>query len=190
QAAENPEEAESLIPKAVAAVDTIFSHAEELKDHHKLLAGEATSSVFAKAYEINHLKLEKIPASPLDLQNIYDKLVFPKLRQPDSIPSLRNAWDRRIKQEGMKLEFWSAEGSVRDTLPPAYQKWLETTRLDLLWAKEVDTFKAGAERSAAMAMLTLIQDHLSYQNASKWISEFTELMGSGENSPESAPPND
>lgn len=176
QAAKAPDDASDLTTSVLSALDSIYTDAEKLERHHQMLEGSVLGTVYARAYEVNNIKTDLIPASPLDIENIYEKLIFPALRNPVKCQSLRNAWIKRIKQEGLKLENWSAEGEIRGTAPPAYEKWLADGRYDLQWKMEVDCFKAGDEKVAAKNMLTQIQNNLSHKNAPKWIDEFSKMM--------------
>ncbi len=176
EASKKPGHTDELTPKALSALEAIFSDAEDLEHHHGMLERPVTSTVFAKAYEVDNVKQDNFPTTPLDLESIYDKMIFPALRNPEKSQTLRSAWQKRIRQEGLKMEMWSPEGSVRGADPPAYEKWLETTRHDLEWQMEVDCFKAGDEQAAAKNMLQITQNNLSHEKAPKWIDEFTKMM--------------
>lgn len=176
QAAKAPEDISSLTPSALSAVDAIFADADRLTKHYKMLESSVLGTVFARAYEVNNLEGDLLPPAPLDVGALYEKLVFPDLRSPERCQSLRSAWTKRIKLEGLKLELWSAEGSLSGTAPPAYEKWVSGARYDLQWQMEVDCFKAGDEKLSAQRMLSQIQSNLTHKNAPKWIDEFIKMM--------------
>ena len=174
---------EKLGPRSIAAVEAILKDASVLKGQEKLLGSRALSSVFATAYRVTNVDLPNWPDSPLDIANIYDAIVLPPLRKPATVAALRQGWLKRIEHEGLILESWTDEGSDGSDRKPAFEKWLVQGRQDLIWAMEVDLFRNGDQRAAAIRMLDHLKEHLNHQSAPKWISQFTSLV----NGPASAP---
>lgn len=183
QAASEKADRAKLAAGAQDLLGTIFQDPEKLRSQAGLLGQDVTSSVFAKAYEIGGLKIEKWSFSPTALGEIYDEVILPPLRNSEHLDTLRAAWSRRIQQEGAIREFWSAEpkqskriGMREDMRPPDYDRFLTETLPQLQWAMEVDLFKSGDEARAAQRMLAHIEKHIQYESAREWGAEFRKLL--------------
>jgi len=175
--------------RALTHLDQILGNAEKLRGHQAELKRDALSSVFAQAYKLN-IKVKDWPKSSMDIAQIFEKLVFPPLRESRNIRGLRSAWDKRIKYEEIVVKNWSGKGQGRSNgkkgkkiigmkkamLSPAYEKFMSNRRPDLLWQKEVDCFRIGDERGAALKMLAHVDKYIKHKNAPKWIEEFQKLL--------------
>ena len=190
---------EKANPKTLAAeaqelVDALFRDADKLNGQEKLLQAAVTSTEFAKAYEIGDLKKDKWPLSPINLEEIYGSVVFPPLRSPTRLAALRAAWIKRIQQEGIKVEAWTAATASK---PPVkgpkgkpdhhssvasdakileYEKFLADRQPDLQWQMEVDLFRNGDESASALRMLAHLEKHITHKSARKWGEEFKNLL--------------
>jgi hypothetical protein len=186
QAASEEADRAKLASGAFELVSAIFQDPEKLRSQAGLLSEDVTSSVFARAYEIGNLKLEDWSGSPTALETIYDKILLPPLRNPQHLDSLRNAWIKRIQQEGAMQEFWAAPpkenkrlGMAEDLRPPEYARFLEETLPRLQWQMEVDLFKNGDESDAAKRMLAHIEKYIQHKAAREWGEEFRKLLAPG-----------
>ncbi len=185
EAAANPDDIQTLGIKALKNVDAIMDDQKILKPHRHILKQNVLSSVYAKAYNIDGLKAKDWPMSPLNISEIYDKVVMPPLRETTSINQLRGAWDKRIEHEGQILKHWSAIpktsqiGMAKDLLLPEYTKWQEAGYLELLWKKEMDCFKAGDEKQSSAKMLSHLSKYIKHKQSLKWTKQFQKLMAAG-----------
>lgn len=166
----------AMSTQSLAVLEAILREAEELKGLENFLKNPVLDSVFAKAYDIENIKITSWPESPLAIQAIYDSIVLPPLRDPKLIPQLREAWLKRIEHEGLLLEKWTDEGSADKDRKPAFEKWLAEGRKVLTWQMEVDLFTAGDQRAAALRMLEHLKANLTHKSAPKWIEQFTSLV--------------
>jgi len=160
----------------ITMIEAILRDAEELKDQQALLRQPVLETIFAKAYDIDHVEIAELPKSPLDIEEIYDKIILPPLRNPQTIPTLRQSWLKRIEHEGLLIKEWTSEGSADKDRKPAFEKWLIEGRKNLVWAMEVDLFDNGDQRASALRMLEHLQENLTHKSAPKWIKEFTRLI--------------
>lgn len=179
-----PEKADraKLAVEAQQVLDAIFSAPAKFADQQDLLGQSVLSTVFAKAYEITHVKVDKWPQSPIQLDQIYEQLVMPPLRTPSQVAGLRSAWINRIQQEGAKVEFWASnrgggekKGS-QDAPSTAFTKFTEEARPKLQWEMEIDLFRAGDEKGAASRMLAHLGKHISHLSAKDWSNELKQLL--------------
>lgn len=166
--------------RAIGHINTIFENAKTLKGQEQILKEDALSSLFAKAYELN-IKIKDWPKSALDIENVYEKLVMPPLRNEANIDSLRKAWGKKILHLGTAVEAWSERkgtsiGMKSDMRSPQMEKFIEETRPKLIWDMEKDCFEAGGEREAALNMLKHLETHVKSKHAPKWIEEFEEYI--------------
>ncbi|MFK7850020.1 MAG: hypothetical protein AB8D78_03485 [Akkermansiaceae bacterium] len=177
-ASEDPDR-ERLAVEASKVLDSIFSNAEDYTDHKSVLQAGVTGSVFARAYDIKGVKAEDWPLSPVQIEAVYDQIILPPLRRSDRLQSLRQAWNRRMIQEGLKVEHWDGKTQKRgqDTdETAAYERFVTERVPQLRWEAELDLFKSGDERAAAMRMLKHIDENISHKSAPKWTSDFVSLL--------------
>lgn len=176
-----------LAGEAQEIVDAIFRDPEKLQNQEKTLSQPVTSSVFARAYEINGVMVEKWPLSPIQLDQIYTDVLLPPFQKPGRTDDLRAAWIRRIQQEGAKVEYWSdkpREGKNEDKRvgmasamrPPEYERFLQDTVPKLQWEMEVDLFRHGDEAGAALRMLAHLEKYVTHPSIRDWAKEFRVLL--------------
>jgi hypothetical protein len=171
-----------IVGEAQEVVDSIFRDAAKLGEHGQTLGQPVTSTVFARAYEIGNVENAKWPLSPVQLEQIYNEIIFPQYRNPSGIASLRAAWIKRIQQEGLKEEAMSGNGGGRRNGPPGGQREGDQTRFvmetlpELQWQMEVDLFRAGDEGGAAVRMLQHIEKYLSHRSAREWGDQFKNML--------------
>ncbi|MEO7100467.1 MAG: hypothetical protein ABI162_13985 [Luteolibacter sp.] len=99
EAASSKPDQKSLVERAKVIVVDVFNDLKMMADQEKVLTQPATATVFAKAYGIDGMKAEKWPTSPLNLDQLYEQLFLPPLRNPAHLAELRAAWMKRIEQE-------------------------------------------------------------------------------------------
>jgi hypothetical protein len=183
-------EREQIIPIVQEIIDVIARDADRLKNQQQILNQAATSSVFARAYEIGGVDIEDWPLAPGNIAEIYEKILLPPLRRPDRLESLRSAWIRRIQQE---ISIEQASGEQED--PPnrrngggephrrGYQHFMENTVPELQWQMEMDLFRNGDEQAAAMRMISHLEKYITHKSARKWSEELRNIL-----SPNHTPP--
>jgi hypothetical protein len=186
QAASEKADRTKLAVEAQEIVDSIFREPEKLKNQESILSQAVTSSVFARAYDINSEKLEKWPLSPIQLDQLYGQVLLPPYRKSSRLAGLRATWIKRIQQEGAKIEHWSENdrnpkeekriGMASGMQSPAYEKFLAETQPSLQWEMETDLFRHGDESGAAVRMLAHLEKNLSHPAAREWGKQFETLL--------------
>jgi len=182
RAAARPTEIHKLSPEALEALRAIFANAKNIAGQRELLNRPVLDSVYARAYKIGDLELKNWPTSPLQVSAIFEQIILPPLRKPDSITALAAAWDSRIQMELAKVAEFSgpqpeASGLQRgEPQSPAELTFRKEQLPELLWKKQVDLFQCGDQRGAALRMLTHINDHITSSHASQWIEQFQQLV--------------
>lgn len=174
-----------LSDEARQVLDSIFGSAKKFSNQQGLLSEAVMSTVFARAYEISHLKVEKWPSSPVNLEAIYGELIMPPLRTPSKVKELQAAWIKRIQQEGAVAEYWTVnrgpgqgrkQGAATMTTTEAAQRFLEDTKPKLQWEMELDLFRNGDESGAATRMLAFLEKNLANPAAKTWSEELKALL--------------
>ena len=173
-----------LAPDASAAVNALFAHATQLTGQGQLLRRSVLASVFARAYNVSFVDPGNWPTVPLDINGIYEKVILPPLRNPKSLDALRTAWQNRIRQEGLLAEWGQLPQSsgghgkpIRNaTHTTSYDKFIVETRPDLLWRMQVDLFRAGDQRDAALRMLDHLEKFQNHPKAPDWAQNFIDLI--------------
>ncbi|GAA5481675.1 hypothetical protein [Haloferula sargassicola] len=183
--------------QAGAAVDDVFSDLNLLKDEERTLRQGVTGTVFARAYEITDVQVDDWPMSPVDLEAVYDKVLLPPLRKPESTDGLRAMWMRRIQQEIDGRETWTRRKrgedgpnrvGMKDALrTPEMDKFIAETYPELLWKMEVDVYEAGDERGAALRMFQHLEKYVDHPKAEDWAGEFATLLRKPDEQTEVAP---
>ena len=186
QAASEKADRTKLAVEAQEIVDSIFREPEKLKNQESILSQAVTSSVFARAYDINSEKLEKWPLSPIQLDQLYGQVLLPPYRKSSRLAGLRATWIKRIQQEGAKIEHWSENdrnpkeekriGMASGMQSPAYEKFLAETQPSLQWEMETDLFRHGDESGAAVRMLAHLEKNLAHPAAREWGKQFEALL--------------
>lgn len=165
---------------AQQVVDAVFSDLSRLRGQQQVLGQAVTATVFARAYEIGNLERVKWPPSPLQIDDFYGSIVFPLLRHPSRVESLRAAWTKRIQQEGARVEEWNGEEKrnalSQESRNPAMEKFVTETLPDLKWQMEMDLFRAGDEAGAAKRMLDHITTHITHRSARGWGEQLRNLL--------------
>ena len=187
-ASEKPDRVK-LTGDAQDAIDSIFRDAEKLKKQQEILSQGVTSTVFARAYDINHVKVEKWPLSPIEIAGIYDEILLPPYRKPTTLASLRAGWIQRIQQETVKMELWSASrralrenrddkrsGMAAEMQSPEYLKFIEEDLPKLQWKMEVDLYTYGDQAGASARMLALLGKFIGHPSAREWSDEMKALL--------------
>jgi hypothetical protein len=173
--------------EASSIVDDLMANAKNLEGQAGVLREAVTGTVFARAYELTNVKVQDWPMAPGDLQNIYDKAILPPLRNPSRIDALRAAWTKRIQQDVLVQEILAkkeepkkdepARIGMKDALrSPEQLKYAEETYPDLLWQMEVDVYKAGDQRNAALRMLQHLEKYTGHAKARDWSKQFNNLL--------------
>lgn len=164
-------------------LDSIFRDISKLKNQQQLLGQSVLSSVFARAYDINHVKAEDWPTSPLDLDGVYGTLLFPPNRIPSRVPTLRALWIKRIQQETLRQEAFNGRQrdekkatTVENMQSPEFTKFLQEGVPRMQWQMEVDLFKAGDENGAAVRMLDHLKKYVNHPSARDWGEQFKGLL--------------
>ena len=172
----------AMSAKGIERLDQLVKDLPDMSAHENALREEnVMKSAFAKSYGLDALALENWPGEPLKIEEVYNNFILPPLRNPKSLAALKTAWTKRIEQEGFIAIPGAAAKGVRDEVREARRKvFLEEKRPQLLWDMEVDLFKAGDQRGAAVRMVEHIKKNHGHKNEGKWIGEFKELIGAGE----------
>lgn len=191
EAASEEPDLDQLAMESAKTLESIMTQAEDLSAHRRTLMQPVTSSVFARAYEFNNMKVENWPLSPVQIDSIYEQVILPPLRRSDRLPSLKAAWTKRMIHKGIVADLWSGKPGEKNKAgvrSPEYDKFLAETLPDLQWAAEVDLFKAGDQRGAAVRMLSHIEKNLAHTSAPEWANDFRSLLqpSYGETSPSEA----
>lgn len=182
QAASERPNKQKLASDAEGIVDTIFNSADKLEGQEKIVGQSPTSTVFARAYDINRIKVEDWPSSPTDLASVYDLVILPPLRSPNRLAALRAEWLKRIQQEIAKHQYWETDhsskriGMLVPSQPSDTDKFVTETVPQLRWDMELDLFTHGDESGAAVRMLSILGNNISHPSARKWAEQFQELL--------------
>ncbi|MES2981724.1 MAG: hypothetical protein V4727_05360 [Verrucomicrobiota bacterium] len=181
---------EKLSLEVATYVDKMVEHAEVLEPYQSVLNQGVTSTVFAQAYNIGGIEIKKWPLSPGQIGAVYEEIILPPLRRADRIEALKAAWQKRMLQEGELIEKWSPEkaGGGLNAQSPAYEKFVTEALPNLRWNAEMDYFKAGDERGAALRMLKHIDTNMSHKSAPQWLEQLGKLVSATSSSTQKSPP--
>jgi hypothetical protein len=200
RAASEKSDRDQLVSGAREVVDGIVNEIEKLKNQRQILNQSAVGSLFARAYEIGEVKAENWVFSPGQIGEVYDKILLPPLRAARQPELLRTAWLRRISQETRMQEFLPANhdngngngkrriGMAEDMRGSELDQYIAETVPELQWTMEMDLFRNGDERNAAVRMLAHLEKNLGHKSARKWATELTGLLsGNGAQAAPAAP---
>jgi hypothetical protein len=184
-------EPEVIADEAAEIVDSIFGNPQLLKSQSEVLRQSANGTIFARAYEISSFIKSPLPPTPLDLEAIYENFIFPPIRASGDVASLRDAWIKRIRQEGVSNGSGDQErqGSDQNAAKAiAYERFVKEKLPELQWQMEVDLFRHGDEAEAAKRMCAHIEKNINHPSARKWSEAFVDLIKPQENQAPSETP--
>lgn len=175
-----------LAAEAEEIMDTVFREPLKLKGQEGILSQGVTSSIFAQAYSLGNVKVRDWPTAPIDVETTYENLIFPPLRQPSSVKTLRAKWMKRIQLETIKAEHWGARedrngqnrrvGMSDSMRSAAYMRFLSNDVPELQWDMETDLYKAGDQRDASVKMLAILEKNISHSSAPEWAKKMKALL--------------
>lgn len=140
---------------------------------------------FGKAYGVTQLSPENWPASILDVQGIFEQLIFKRLRTERNFTALRKAWDMRIMFEVEMAKKDQSSEDERDRKErgvaglkkaPVISNDVKDGIADLEWQREVDCFKAGDEAQAMRKLFSIVKSTIDPKIQSNRIKECLALM--------------
>lgn len=174
---------DQLAKEGQDAIDDIFRDKATLATQRQMLGQSVISTVFAQAYGINDVKLEKWPATVLDIGSFYEDLVFPRYRDARDVASLRAVWLKRIQQEGELREGAPAKPKANgrgpaDAAAPSRgeERFIAEILPDLQWQMEMDLFRCGDQRGAATRMIAHLEKHLAHDKVKTWSDQLKTLL--------------
>lgn len=184
QLAQKDKPISSLAPKVKSALNSIYADAQKIHGHEDILKQNVKSSVFAKVYGFGTYTIKDWPTTPLNIADVYEKIIFPSYRENRQADKLRAAWKERIMYEELMIEHWPDEkdqentriGMKSDMQSAAYKKFIEEQKPDLLWQMELDVFENGDELGAANRMLSHIKANAGHNNTLKWVKQLHKLI--------------
>ncbi len=171
-----------------SAIDAMFTDKVMLATQRQILGQGVTGTVFAKVYDINNVKLEKWPSSPLDVASFYEEFVFPRYRVAGDVENLRASWIKRIQLESELRESAPARpvrpnNNGRGPAAPApepparsQERFVAEVLPDLQWQMEMDLFRCGDQRGAATRMLAHLEKHLTNDKIKTWSDQLKALL--------------
>ncbi len=193
-----------LASDALEIVEAIFREPAKLSSQRKILEEDVTSTVFAKAYDIDEVKLKDWAKAPASLEEIFNLIILPPYRNPQHLTELRAGWTRRIQLESLKMEHWAKNqsgrneggkgkeseakeeqriGTIESLRSPEFTKFILETQPKLQWQMEVDLFKHGDEKGASVRMLAHLEKHIAHVSAKEWTGEFQNLLNPEKRNP-------
>lgn len=140
---------------------------------------------FGKAYGVTQLRPENWPSSILDVQGIFEHLIFNRLRTERNFVALRKAWDTRIMFEVEMAKKDQASADERDRKErgvaglkkaPVISNDVKDGIADLEWQREVDCFKAGDEAQSMRKLFNIVKSTIDPKIQSNRIKECLALM--------------
>ncbi len=179
------EETHSLIAKrAMDSIDRIISEGDLWQERVKKMDGKQVTllnllkesvfdSVYVKAYEVK--RTENWPGSPIVFNELYDSVVLKQYESPEHIDNFREAWLKRIEQEGLFAEATGRKPSGGGKTA-ALEKFISLRRPQLLWELEARVYKMGQQREAASNMIGHFDKYEGHPNEAMWHEELKSLL--------------
>ncbi len=194
QAAE-ADEIETIFGSLMSYVDGL-SRLEELPTN--ALTSSVANSIFAERYYLDKLlgSNDNWEPVPFNIGGIYDKTIFPYLRD-ENPAALMNAWDKRIEQQSRIVAMIEQKkeealrGLDRDQERRArgnqdrqggmmgeldQDDYLARTLPKLKWARLKDQFLYVDEVMGAKAMLDFVQEHITHELGEEFFNEFSDMI--------------
>lgn len=156
-----PEEKGAIVADLQQFVSNLATNHERIAPQAELLRRPVTSSVFARAYRLDHsLRNQTWEFAPLNYNGIFDSSILPYHREsnPDR---LAQAWDLRIRIEQ------TVAGATMDAA--AYERFSRERLPEIHWARATDLYAHGFRPQAIQDMLAIVRANTGHANAGAWI---------------------
>lgn len=183
RASSNKPDLAQLTREGQEAINDLFADPVTLATQGQILGQNVTGTVFAKAFGIDGVKLEKWPSSPLDIASFYEELVFPQYRITGDVASLKAGWIKRINQEGQLRESAPARPKANGRGPGAevepsraQERFIAEVLPDLQWKMEMDLFRCGDQRGAATRMVAHLKKYMAHDKVKAWSDQLKSLL--------------
>lgn len=140
---------------------------------------------FGKAYGVTQLSPQNWPSSVLDVQGIFEQLIFKQIRTERNFVALRKAWDRRIMFEVEMAKKDQSSEDERDRKErgvaglkkaPVINNDVKDSITDLEWQREVDCFKIGDEAQSMRKLFSILKSTVDPKIQGNRIKECLALM--------------
>lgn len=186
EAAEAGDRRDALAPKAAEALDAIFSDPGQFDGNVDPLREPVTTTVFARAYNLGGAKLQDWPLSPLEIGDVFDRVIFPPLVRDKKFDALRDQWLKRVRFETIARDDWRGDSGKKKERSPDYEKFIAETLPELKWRMEESLYDAGDERRAAINLLAHLEANLTHPKAREWGESFLKRIEPAAPSPQPA----
>ncbi len=183
EAARNPDARMQSAQKLVECLANIVNDAKSLNRATTLggkpLKQDPFSSVFAKAYKVDHLKPESWPSSPLDFGGLYKGLIMQDLIERGELKTARQQWMSRLHAERSLIEAYAddPDSTKFGDASVALEKYLEDRVPVLMWEGEQILYNGGDKRNAVIAMFGILEKYPTHPNYLEWIEWFKGALG-------------
>jgi hypothetical protein len=170
--------------EAATILDAIASEYQSFKEHQNLLQQGVLGSIFAKAYDLGGVKLEKWPQAPLPVGQVFEQVLMPPHRNAAGLATLKDLWNRRIQMEMTMRQDApppavgkeSRRVGLKEEMTPEFKKFRENDLPNLKWQMEMDLFKYGDESAAAVRMLQQIESMPAHESVQEWTEQLGKLL--------------
>lgn len=158
----------SISPDQVVTMSNIEETLKQAREASSAVGGDIMDSLFAKYLKIEGMVGKNASAAthPGNVDEIYERLILPVLREKKDAAGLAAAWTKRMDQMARIAKATGVKELV--------EKY-ETEKLPVLkWGQACDQWDAGHEEPAAQAMLAIIRANPAHRETSSWISQLRE----------------
>jgi hypothetical protein len=169
--------------RAVKAIDSILEDSEALEEEipwgrdrqpaFQVLRESAFESNFVRAYDV--ASPSDWPGAPLEIEDVYRKVVLPPYEKEKDFANYRNAWQKMTVQLATLVEMTGQEAETGGK-SPAFERFVSDRRPELQWELERNIFNLGDERTAAKNMLSHLEEHAGHESELAWALEFQQLL--------------
>lgn len=180
-----------LAGEAAGILEVIGSEYRAIRPYQNILSQGVLGSVFARAYDLGDVKLERWPQAPMPISQVFEQLLMPPHRNLAGLPVLRDLWGRRIQFEvamrtegGAEPPTESRRIGTRDSMQnPEVRNFREVELPKLKWQMEADLFKSGDESGAALRMLQMIESLPTHESSADWAEQLGKLLSPPQKTP-------
>jgi len=135
-------------------------------------------SVFAKAFDIDHMKPDSWPQSPMDYNGLFLNVIVKELAEGGRYDDARKYWTDRIKLEAAfykELGIEPGSNNYGDT-PASLDKFQSFTLPELIWAGEQALFDAGDKREAAINLYKTLEKYQGHPKYLSWVEQLKKQL--------------
>ncbi len=190
EAAQDEDRRQHSAQQLVTCLVNILDDANKLDAKNTINGGvlqqSPYGSVFAKAYQIGHLKPEDWPSNPMDFDGLYKGLIVQDLIERGDYDGARQQWTIRLNAERRLIDAYADDPDSKKygDSSVALDRYLTKRVPALRWQNETALYAAGDVRQASLELFDILENYPEHPQYLSWVQWFKDRLAGVEETAE------